>query len=630
MTRLARIAFGLLVLATLGAFVVTQKLKSSPPLVVRPHIFSVFSPAPDARVRSARISFWIVNGDDVSVSIVDDEGRIVRRLVDGRFLPERKRLVLSWNGRRDDGAVAPDGSYRVRVALIHEGRTIDLPQAIRLDTRPPRPLVTDVTPRAGDGPAFLPQPGVRAVTIHLKGLEGRSARVLIYRTDVVPPRRVGQLRVPFGGRTATWDGTLGGRPAPPGTYLMGLLVADRPGNAGTFPSQLPDARGAALGPLPGHAGVTVRRLAAAPSLEPVDAGKIAVVLVDARGRSYDWALRRLGDAQVVAHGQGDGARLRVRVPRGQSGLYELTVASPAAGFARGARARGGRGRRARARRAASGPTYRTTVPLVVRTTKPRRLLVVLPAITWQGENPVDDDGDGIPNTLDAGGPRASALLTRPFAQGMPAGLAQREGALLRFADDNLLRYDLTTDAALATGEGPPLGSHNGVVLAGDARWITPQLRDKLRRYVRDGGHVWSLGTDSLRRLVRLDGGVLRAPSAPLATDALGGRPRRPLAHAARDGTAAITTYEEGSLGLFEGTSGSFGGYDAYETLAGVAPPARLDAAAGAEAGVPVIAAWTLGDGFAVHTGLPQLAARAQAGDPDADALVRRIWSLLSH
>ena len=234
MTRLARIAFGLLVLATLGAFVVTQKLKSSPPLVVRPHIFSVFSPSPDARVQRARISFWIVNGDDVSVSIVDDEGRIVSRLVDGRYLPKRKRIVLFWNGRDQSGAVVPDGSYRVRVALIHQGRTIDLPQSIRVDTKPPRPLVTDVEPHAGDGPAFLPQHGVDAVTIHIRGTEGRRARVLIYRTDVTPPRRVGQITVPAGKRTVTWDGKLGGKTAPPGTYLMGLLVADRSGNAGTF------------------------------------------------------------------------------------------------------------------------------------------------------------------------------------------------------------------------------------------------------------------------------------------------------------------------------------------------------------------------------------------------------------
>jgi hypothetical protein len=612
-TRLARIAFGVLVLATLAAFVVTQKLKSSPPLVVRPHIFSVFSPTPDARVDRARISFWIVNDDDVSVSIVDGEGRIVRRLVDGHQLRERKRLVLFWDGRDEGGAVVADGSYRVRVALIHEARTIDLPQPIHVDTRPPRPLVTDVTPHSGDGPAFLPQRGVHAVTVHLKGLEGRSARVLIYRTDVAPARRVGQLHVPFGARTVTWGGTLAGRPAPPGTYLMGLLVADRSGNVGTFPRRLPDAHAAARAaslPLPSspptHAGVTIRRLAAAPPLAPVDAGSIAVVFVDARSRAYEWALRRLGDPKVLAHGRDDAARLRVRAPRGQSGLYELTLATR----------RGG---------------WRTTVPLVVRTTKPRALLVGLPALTWQGENAVDDDGDGVPNTLDtlSSARRASALLTRPFADGMPAGIAQDEAPLLRFLDDNLLRYDLTTDAALATADGPPLGSHDGVVLAGDARWITPRLRDKLRRYVRDGGRVWSLGTDSLRRTVRLDGDALRAPSAPRPTDALGGRPRQPLERASADAPATITAYEEGRLGLFEGTSGAFSGYDAFETLAGVAPGARLDGQAGAEAGVPVIAAWTLGSGFAIHTGLPQLAAFAEAGDPDADALVRRIWALLS-
>ena len=89
-------------------------------------------------------------------------------------------------------------------------------------------------------------------------------------------------------------------------------------------------------------------------------------------------------------------------------------------------------------------------------------------------------------------------------------------------------------------------------------------------------------------------------------------------------------YAEGRLGLFEGTSGAFSGYDAHETLAGVMPGARLDGQAGAQAGVPVVADWTLGSGFAIHTGLPQLAARAEAGDADAAALVRRIWSLLAH
>ena len=604
MTRIARIAFGALVLATLAAFVVTQKLKSAPPLVVRPQLSAVFSPAPHARVRKARISFWIVHGDDVSVSIVDADGQIVRRLVDGRHLPARKRLTLWWDGRLDDGAVAADGTYRVRVALIGQGRTIDLAEAIRLDTRPPRPLVTDVSPHAAGGPAFLPEHGVSSLTIHVRGTEGRGARVPVWRTDVTPPRQVGELRVPFGARTTTWDGTLGGTPAPPGTYLLGAVTADRSGNVGAFPaSSPPSAAITAGGPLPGHAGVTVRRLAAAPPLVPVDAGHVAVVYVDARGRPYAWALRRLGDAKVLARGTGRGARLRVRAPRGQSGLFELTLAS-------------------------AGGAYRTTVPLVVRAGRPRAVLVVLPALTWQGSNPVDDDGDGLPNALDAG-PRASVLLARPFADGMPAGLAQHEGALLRFLDANLMRYDLTTDVALASGAGPPLGSARGVVLAGDFRWITPQLRDTLRRYVRDGGHVWSLGTDSLRRTVQLRGGTLRDPSAPQATDALGGRPQQPLAHPATGAAAAtMTAYVEGTLGLFQGTSGSFSGYDSWETLAGVMPGARLDGQAGAQADQPAIADWTLGRGFAIHTGLPQLAARAQQGDPDAAALVERIWLLL--
>ncbi|MGB2710097.1 MAG: hypothetical protein WBC33_01165, partial [Conexibacter sp.] len=239
MTRTARIAFGLLVLATLGAFVVTQKLKSAPPLVVRPHISVVFSPDPDARVRRAKVSFWIVHGDDVSVSIVDREGRIVRTLLDGYHLPARVRITRWWNGRTTAGAIAADGHYRVRVALIHQGRTIDLAQTIALDTEPPRPRVTAVEPRSGNGPAFLPQRGVDAVTIHVEGTEGRRARLQIWRTDVTPPRIAGQVTIPFHRETTTWDGTLGGRPAPAGTYLMGLLVADRSGNAGTFPQRLP-------------------------------------------------------------------------------------------------------------------------------------------------------------------------------------------------------------------------------------------------------------------------------------------------------------------------------------------------------------------------------------------------------
>ena len=61
------------------------------------------------------------------------------------------------------------------------------------------------------------------------------------------------------------------------------------------------------------------------------------------------------------------------------------------------------------------------------------VLVVLPAIAWQGLNPIDDDNDGFPNLLSAG--RLGELKDRPFATAAgPAGLAQQVAPLLRFLD----------------------------------------------------------------------------------------------------------------------------------------------------------------------------------------------------
>lgn len=596
MTRAARIVFGLLVLATLGAFVVGQKLKSTPPLIVRPDVSVVFSPIarePGKR-RRAKVSFWLVRGDDITVSIVNDEGRIVRTIADGVAVPKKVRKTWWWDGRTEDGARAPDGYYRVRVALIHQGRTVELPDVeIALDTKPPKPRVVSVEPEGDSGPAFLPQRGVDAVTVAIRGTEGRSALLQVWRTDVTPARIVDEVEIPARQPSAEWDGTVDGRPAPAGTYLMGLRVADRAGNRGTFPAQTPPR----AGDVPGRAGVTVRYLAAAPSFTPVRAGASTTVFVDARRRRYSWALRRWGDPRVLARGRGRDVRLRVRAPRGQAGLHVLSIATA---------------------------EHRTQVPVVVRARVPRRVLVVLPALTWEGLNAVDDDGDGMPNTLDAAGRDASARLGRPLANGLPASIPSQEGALLRFLDDNLLRYDLTTDAALAAGTGPALDDYAGAVFAGDSRWITPQLRRALRRRVQDGGRIWSLGTDALRRTVRLRDGLLTQPSAPAPTDALGGRPVQPLVEPPAPVT--LTTSQDGPI--FAGTSGSFSGYDSYETLASVVPGAELTAAAGPDADTNVIASWQLGEGTAIHTGLPQLASKAAEDDLGAAALVRSIWSVV--
>ncbi len=162
MTRAARIVFALLVVATLGAFVVTQKLKSGPPLIVRPQVDVVFSPVSREKDRSAKISFFLEKADDVQISIVDDEGRIVATVADGEHVPRKVRKRWFWNGRTKDGGRAPDGYYRVRVALLGQGRNADLPDIrIALDTKPPKPRVTAVRPEEASGPAFLPQRDAR-------------------------------------------------------------------------------------------------------------------------------------------------------------------------------------------------------------------------------------------------------------------------------------------------------------------------------------------------------------------------------------------------------------------------------------------------------------------------------------
>src|SRR2546423_7475379 len=144
-SALARSVFVLLVLATVAAFFVTQRLKSGQPVVKRLALQRYFSPNGDGRKDRARISFFLPKGDLVTVDVVDGEGDRVRRLVDGRSL-RRGRHVYSWSGRADDGTVPPDGTYYVRVTLRRQGRAATGVRGIELVTEPPHPRVLAVRP----------------------------------------------------------------------------------------------------------------------------------------------------------------------------------------------------------------------------------------------------------------------------------------------------------------------------------------------------------------------------------------------------------------------------------------------------------------------------------------------------
>jgi hypothetical protein len=280
-------------------------------------------------------------------------------------------------------------------------------------------------------------------------------------------------------------------------------------------------------------------------------------------------------------------------------------------------------------------THRTTVvfgvqarrPVAGTAAKPRGVLVVLPAITWQGRNPLDADGDGAPDTLDRGVP------VRPFrimaGSGLPQGFAEREAHVLRWLDRNGKRYDVTTDAALLAGRGPRLTGHHGVLIPGDARWLPARVRSDLRAFARRGGTVVSTGTDSLRRSVRLDGkGRLVQPSPERSTDLFGAR----LSPVVARKTDLEVFQEDPKVDLFADGPGLFTGVEAWEQTERAGPEADLVTYAVTKqpAGRPVVVGLRFGKGLVLRPGFPSFAQRlASDTDPATTALMARMWTLLS-
>src|SRR5690348_5635404 len=83
---IALIVFGLVLVATVGAFFVAQRLKRSSPVVKRLYLPRYISPNGDHRKDRIRIGFFLPKPGDVTVSIVDGGGNEIRRLADDRHM----------------------------------------------------------------------------------------------------------------------------------------------------------------------------------------------------------------------------------------------------------------------------------------------------------------------------------------------------------------------------------------------------------------------------------------------------------------------------------------------------------------------------------------------------------------
>lgn len=125
--RVRRVAVPVLVIGLLAgataAFGLTESLKLERSPVLRARFTQEFTPGCRAcRPRKALLSFRLRHADRLDVEIVSD-GEAVRTLAHGRRFP-KGRVRFKWGGRDDTGTLVPAGTYRVRVYVHGDDRTV--------------------------------------------------------------------------------------------------------------------------------------------------------------------------------------------------------------------------------------------------------------------------------------------------------------------------------------------------------------------------------------------------------------------------------------------------------------------------------------------------------------------------
>lgn len=645
--RLPQIAFGLLAVATIGAFFLVQALKTASPLLwaaphpVPPTINPVDRNACQSRqFKGTQITISLSHADTVGIYIVsatNPSGNTVATISSGTPMRAGKQheypKTFTWNGRLEDGQPAPAGKYYFRIVLEHEGRSANINQyPVQVITQPPRIRVLSVRalePDAGDGtttttavttttttttgaagqsgselvpgagPAVISPPQGNGVRITYTRGSYRRVWINIYRTDVAgQPELVDTLPVGNLARNWTiWNGEIDNAPAPAGTYLVGVAAEDRACDQAQWPARIPPAAGTTA-----DAGVTVRYLSLTPPLTPVTSGSEASVSVDSPVAGFSWSLRRSDGSKVLATGSGarGSTQLQVRMPRRRAGLYSLTVSSG---------------------------IQSQTVPLVVSAAGAvaahARVLVILPMLSWVGDSPVDDNGDGLPDTLRAGDP---VSLVRPLVDGSPAGFGP-DATLLSYLTAHHLSYQLTTDIALAENVGPSLADRGAVILPEGESFLPAALESTLRGFVRGGGRALVLGTGQLTGLSRVSGfpSSPRAAAPRLAASDLFGAHRGSITPT---GGELISSVSADSFNLFV-NAGEFGGFSQYQPIT---PPASAVGGAVSAIGIgsaaPAIVGFHYGSGTVIEVGLAGFTA-SLAHSGDSQQFLANAWQLLS-
>src|SRR5204863_8174047 len=128
------------------------------------------------------------------VPVTAPDAARVRGLGDSRAHARRVAMQPFGNGGDDAGRIVPDGVYKIRVSLRHQGRSVTLLDEIHVDGTPPRPIVRVQKPGGGSGPLIFPLPrgGPVRFTLSDPGAVGPPV-FRVYRTDLPKARGVARL-----------------------------------------------------------------------------------------------------------------------------------------------------------------------------------------------------------------------------------------------------------------------------------------------------------------------------------------------------------------------------------------------------------------------------------------------------
>ena len=287
---MARFLPVVLVVGLLGgsaaAFAVTERLKLERSPIFGTRVDPAVSPYSGRR---ADIIFKVRKADDLSLAIVDRRDQVVRALISSHHVrPGRKDY--KWNGRDDSGSPVPQGTYRPRIHLAAEHRTILLPNPIVVDTKAPHISVTrtSLAVVSPDGDARHDY-----LTIFFKSSE--PVRAVLYANG-----RLAVKLKSFKADSLQW-GRRNGMPTKPGVYRLRLRAIDEAGNKG--PATRPFT-------------VRIRYITLGRHVIRARAGGRITVQVSTDARYYLWRIGSRGG--------------RVRSPRlsiaaGAPGRYQLVV-----------------------------------------------------------------------------------------------------------------------------------------------------------------------------------------------------------------------------------------------------------------------------------------------------------------